>query len=293
MSSIPVNTTGATKLRKKSVIKQTGGDVKAKTLWKTARGVIANNIGFLVLVLFLAPIGRHIAKVEKILEAHADRKLKLGSEVSRKLESEVSGLKNELRKRVDDKSLEGLVNGNEMRLDGIPWFAKGLFNGNELLTGKWMDDESGKFNKRFREIGVKIRSLEGVLNGILTKEEFDTLVEKFMGWKGGEMGMDEIRAFAKGVVEVDYAVASGDASVKKHSKAYVGGSGACRVTEWLKGRSVRGDSVKVLQPSFGQPGECFSLKGESRFVELKIRIAIVPKTITLEHVVAKLKSKVF
>nr|GEZ74028.1 SUN domain-containing protein 1 [Tanacetum cinerariifolium] len=36
MSSIPANTTVATKLRKKSVTKRTGGDVKAKALWKTA-----------------------------------------------------------------------------------------------------------------------------------------------------------------------------------------------------------------------------------------------------------------
>nr|GFA93071.1 hypothetical protein [Tanacetum cinerariifolium] len=45
---------------------------------------------------------------------------------------------------------------------------------------------------------------------------------------------------------VDYEVAFGGASVKKHSEVYVGRSSACRVTEWLKGRSVREDSVKVL-----------------------------------------------
>nr|GEW19547.1 hypothetical protein [Tanacetum cinerariifolium] len=359
--------------------------------------VIANNLGFLVLVLFLAHIVRHIAKVEKILEVHVDRKLKLGSEVSRlrsdlgkqldddslegvlnsnemgldeipgfvkgyevvkfvtkievqvdrKLDSEISGLQSELGKRMDDENLEGMVNGNEMGLDEIPRFTKGVLNGNECLTGyemndesgklgKQMDDESGKFNKRFRETDTKIGILEGVLNGIqwLTREEFDKFVKEFKGWKGGEMRLDEIRAFAKEVIEkeieklakgvvdneieknatktlwmtvvcvivnnldlwlgrVDYAVASGGASVKKHSEAYVGGNGACMVTEWLKGRSVRGDSVKVLQSSFGQPSECFPLKGESGFVELKIRIVIVPETITLEHVVDKLKSKVF
>nr|GEW32367.1 protein SAD1/UNC-84 domain protein 1-like [Tanacetum cinerariifolium] len=154
-----------------------------------------------------------------------------------------------------------------------------------------MDDESGKFNKRFRETEAKIGILEGVLNGIqwLTREEFDKFVEEFKGWKGREMGLDEIQAFAKWVVEKEIEkIAKG-----KNLEAYVGGSGACRVTEWLKGRSVRGDSVKALQPSFGQPGEYFPLKGESGFVELKIRIAIVPETITLEQVVDKLKSKVF
>nr|GFC68057.1 SAD1/UNC-84 domain protein 1 [Tanacetum cinerariifolium] len=45
MSSISANTTGATKLRKKSVTKQTGGDVKAKALWKTAGVLNGNEMG--------------------------------------------------------------------------------------------------------------------------------------------------------------------------------------------------------------------------------------------------------
>ncbi|GJY40699.1 SAD1/UNC-84 domain protein 1-like protein [Tanacetum coccineum] len=161
--------------------------------------------------------------------------------------------------------------------------------------GKRMDD----FNKRFNEMDAEIGSLESVLNANewLTRQEFDKFVEEIKGTKGGEIGLDEIRAFAKGVVEkeigrlasdglgrVDYAVASGGASVVKHSEAYVGVSWVSRVSEWLKGGSVRGDSVKLLQPSFGQPGECFPLKGESGFVEIKLRTAIVPEAITLEHV---------
>nr|GEU79718.1 hypothetical protein [Tanacetum cinerariifolium] len=162
MSINPRKHTRATKLRKKSVIKQTGGDVKAKALWKTVVSVIANNLGFLVLVLFLAYIVRHIAKVKKILKLHVDRNLKLGSK--------------RVTKRVRDESGK---------------------------LGKRMDDESGKFNERFRETDAKIRILEGVLNGIqwLTKEEFDKFVEEFKGWKGREIGLDEIRAFAKGVVK--------------------------------------------------------------------------------------------
>nr|GEU74395.1 protein SAD1/UNC-84 domain protein 1-like [Tanacetum cinerariifolium] len=277
--SKPVATT---KLRKKSVAKKTGGDVKAKAPWKTAVSVIVKNLGLLVILLLLVQMvrklgfnhgggvgfevagvdyERRIAEVEAFLKTTTKMMQVQVEVVDKKLESEVSGLRSEL--------------------------------------GKRMDDESGKFNKRFNEMDVKIGSLEGVLNGNewLTREEFDKFVEEFKGRKGGEMGLDEIRAFAKGVVEkeigkhaadglgrVDYAVASGGASVVKHSEAYVGGSGANRVTEWLKGGSVRGDSVKVLQPSFGQPGECFPLKGESGFVEIKLRTAIVPEAITLEHV---------
>nr|GFA70789.1 hypothetical protein [Tanacetum cinerariifolium] len=224
MSSISANTTGATKLRKKSVTKQ--------TLWKTAVSMIANNVGVLVLVLILAHIVKHIAKVEKILEVHVDRKLKLGSEVS--------GLQSDLGKRMDDKSLEGVLNGNEMGLDEIPGFAKEVLNGNEWLT----------------------------------REEFDKFVEEFKGWKGGEMGLDEIRAFAKGVVEKEIEKLAKGVVEKEnekhaakalwmtvHSQAYVSGSG-----ERLKGESVRGDLVKLLQPSFGQPDIlCCTFVNETSF----------------------------
>nr|GEU63496.1 hypothetical protein [Tanacetum cinerariifolium] len=218
MSSIPVNTTEATKLRKKSIIKQIGGDVKAKALWKT------------------------------VMEAHADRKLKLMSEVSRvggdtgfyeglrswktkikvevdrKLESEVSELKNELGKRRDDESLEGMVNGNEMGLDEIPGFLKGCSMGMS-----WVGE----------------KEIEKLANGIVDKE-----IEKSTA-KALWLTIVNCESCGEWFGRVDYEVASGGASVKKHSEAYVGRSGACRVTEWLKGRSVRGDSVKVLQERVG------------------------------------------
>ncbi|GJV02278.1 hypothetical protein Tco_1335847 [Tanacetum coccineum] len=63
-----------------------------------------------------------------------------------------------------------------------------------------MDDESGKFNKRFSGMEPKIGSLEGVLNGNewLRTEEFDKFVEEFEGRKGGEMGLDEIGHLRRG-----------------------------------------------------------------------------------------------
>nr|GEW92186.1 SUN domain-containing protein 1 [Tanacetum cinerariifolium] len=143
-------------------------------------------------------------------------KTKIKVQVDRKLESEVSGLQSELGKRMDDENLDGVVNGNEMGLDEIPGFAKGVLNGNECLTGyevrkfktkmKVQVDkklESKVSGLRSKETDAKIRSLEGVLNRIqwLTREEFDKFVEEFKGWKGGKMGLDEIRAFTKGVVE--------------------------------------------------------------------------------------------
>ncbi|GJZ81761.1 SUN domain-containing protein 1-like protein [Tanacetum coccineum] len=245
--SKPVATT---KLRKKSVAKKTGSDVKAKAPWKTAVSVIVKNLGLLVILLLLAQMVR-----------------KLGFNYGGGVGFEVAGV------------------DYERRIAEVEAFLK--------TTTKMMQVQVEVVD---RKLESEIGSLETVLNGNewLTREEFDKFVEEFKGRKGGEMGLDEIRAFAKGVVEkeigrhaadglgrVDYAVASGGASVVKHSEAYVDGR---RVSEWLKGGSVRGDSVKVLQPSFGQPGECFPLKGECGFVEIKLRTAIVPEAITLEHV---------
>ncbi|WOG97588.1 hypothetical protein DCAR_0416929 [Daucus carota subsp. sativus] len=44
------------------------------------------------------------------------------------------------------------------------------------------------------------------------------------------------------------------------------------------------DPVRMITPSFGQPGECFGLKGNRGFVEIKLRSAIIPQAVTLEHV---------
>lgn len=64
----------------------------------------------------------------------------------------------------------------------------------------------------------------------------------------------------------DYA--SGGAVVRKHSvKA-----------------DYFADPVRMITPSFGQPGECFGLKGNRGFVEIKLRSAIIPQAVTLEHV---------
>ncbi|KAK4488689.1 hypothetical protein RD792_004463 [Penstemon davidsonii] len=40
----------------------------------------------------------------------------------------------------------------------------------------------------------------------------------------------------------------------------------------------------MISPSFGEPGHCFPLKGDSGFVVIALRNAIVPKAVTLEHV---------
>jgi len=47
---------------------------------------------------------------------------------------------------------------------------------------------------------------------------------------------------------------------------------------------VHATAQKMLEPSFGQPGECFALKGSSGFVDVKLRTGIIPEAVTIEHV---------
>lgn len=144
-------------------------------------------------------------------------------------------------------------------------------------------------------------SLERYLNGNewLSKGEFDRLFEEFKG-KGGSDGgeaLDEVMAVARemvgkeiekhaadGLGRVDYALASGGGFVVKHSEAYVSGVKGGFSFPGIGKYGVHANSGKMLRPSFGEPGDCFALKGSSGFVQIKLRTAIVPEAVTLEHV---------
>ena len=43
-------------------------------------------------------------------------------------------------------------------------------------------------------------------------------------------------------------------------------------------------SENMLKASFGEPNQCFPLKGDSGFVQIRLRTTIIPEAITLEHV---------
>ncbi|KAL9235173.1 hypothetical protein vseg_009960 [Gypsophila vaccaria] len=185
--------------------------------------------------------------------------------VDKKIDSEVSNLRNEVQLRVADKGAEIEGELAELRTK------------TEVL-------EAGL--GKFRELS----------RGFVTKEEVVRLYEELRGGGGGnELSFDEVRALAREVVEfeiekhaadglgrVDYALASGGASVVKHSEPLMTGKGI-----WFgvpRQGTVHGDAVKMLSPSFGEPGMCFALKGSSGFVQIRLRTAIVPEAFTLEHV---------
>lgn len=89
---------------------------------------------------------------------------------------------------------------------------------------------------------------------------------------------------ADGLGRVDYALASGGGFVIKHSEPFLVGKGSS--SNWFATRSGRAhaNAVKMLSPSFGEPGQCFALKGSEGYVQIRLRRPIVPEAFTLEHV---------
>lgn len=188
--------------------------------------------------------------------------------VDRKIESEVGALRREVAKKIDDKDavLGKQLKELETRSDGLERTVE------ELRTGNW-----------------------------LSKEEFDKIYEDLKKARRGEHGdeeasLDVISAYAREVVRkeiekhaadglgmVDYALASAGGMVVKHSEPHLVG----KRSNWFlmsAKKGVHNDADKMLKPSFGEPGQCFPLKGSSGFVLIRLRTAIIPEAVTLEHV---------
>ncbi|KAG6423164.1 hypothetical protein SASPL_113552 [Salvia splendens] len=168
-----------------------------------------------------------------------------------------------------------------------------------------------KFERKEAEVDLKLKALdvrsdafEKFMDGfgsksLLSKEEFSEFFEEFKKTRKGdktEVNVDDIRNYAREVVlkeiekhaadglgMVDYALVSGGARVVKHSEPYGGKAGGS--ASWLLQRSrVSAEAERMIKPSFGEPGQCFALKGGSGFVEIRLRTAIIPEAVTLEHV---------
>lgn len=168
-------------------------------------------------------------------------------------------------------------------------------------------ERSDSLEKKLRELETRSDSLEASLTKLkdtsfFSKDDLEKILNDLKksqnaGTNAHQVTLDEIRAYARDVIEkeiekhasdglgkVDYALASGGGRVVRHSEAYSFGRGS-----WFpvgKGRSsgVHASAHKMLQPSFGEPGQCFPLRGSTGFVEIKLRTGIIPDSITIEHV---------
>jgi len=111
----------------------------------------------------------------------------------------------------------------------------------------------------------------------------------------GLTSLDDVRKYARDIVvegiekhaadgigRLDYALASGGGRVIKHSKAY--NYNFFGIVKGLWSGGIHVNAHKMLEPSFGEPGQCFPLQGSSGFVDVRLRTAIILDAVTLEHV---------
>lgn len=174
---------------------------------------------------------------------------------------------------------------------------------NKKIEGKSAEVEAKLKDLDSRTVNLEsfVGELGGKMEKWLSKEEMIEFLEEYKKGKSKDsvIDLDEIRVFAKGIVEreiekhaadgigrVDYALASAGGQVLKLSEPYTTGS-LVGGSNWipLKNRhKVYSEAEKMLRPSFGEPGQCFPLKGSSGFVQIRLRSAILPEAVTLEHV---------
>ncbi|KAK9265798.1 hypothetical protein L1049_003404 [Liquidambar formosana] len=210
-----------------------------------------------------------IAEVEAFLKTTTKMMQVQVEVVDRKIENEVLGLRRELSKKIEDK---GVILENELKkLDGrTESLEKSLdeLKSMDLMTkeefGKFYDELKKSKSVDYSEIDVSLDDIRVHAREIIEKE-----IEK--------------RA-ADGLGRVDYALATGGAMVVRHSEPYTSGKGSVWFAMSACLFGVHRDAVKMLKPSFGEPGQCFPLKGSSGFVQIRLRTAIIPEAITLEHV---------
>lgn len=260
-----------------------------KPKWKTILSVLTKNLVLLLVITVMsraiwkwakksndrisAPVDAldfqgQISDVESFLKLTAKMMQVQIEVVDKKIENEIGSLRRELEKKVEEK---------------------GAFFENEL---KKLGDRTDILDE----------SLDEVKNtGFFSKKEFESFANELKNrfQEGGEEGfsLDRIRAVAREIVmkeiekhaadglgRVDYALASGGASVVRHSEPFYHDNGISWLPAVRFRKGVHFLAHKMLEPSFGEPGDCFPLKGSSGFVEVRLRTAIIPEAITLEHV---------
>ncbi|KAH9295129.1 hypothetical protein KI387_038717, partial [Taxus chinensis] len=174
-----------------------------------------------------------------------------------------------------------------------------------------IEEQTAVFLTELRNLQVHTGEIEESLlkladSGILSKGEVLGLVNsvvetRAIEGKGQALSLDDVRAVAKRIVEaeiekhsadglgrVDYALGSGGGKVVRHSEGYFIGNGRNWGLDSLSllrsVGSVHPYASKILEPSFGDPGQCLPLKSSNVFVDIALRTSILPEAVTLEHV---------
>ncbi|KAH7404006.1 hypothetical protein KP509_15G005200 [Ceratopteris richardii] len=174
-----------------------------------------------------------------------------------------------------------------------------------------IDEQTITFSTELRNLMAKTDDIESSLKDLLnagfpSREDVLTLINSVVDKRAAEgsgnaLSLDDVRAVAKRLVEVelekhsadgisrvDYALGSGGGKVVDHSDGFYHGLGIgwhLLSPSFLLGASNKHPLAnKILEPSFGEPGQCLPLKGSSGYVEIALRTSIFPDAFSLEHV---------
>ncbi|KAG0504272.1 hypothetical protein KC19_N000400 [Ceratodon purpureus] len=185
-----------------------------------------------------------------------------------KIDKEISETREEFKQKLDLKAAEiaSGVKGLQTQLDHL------YENGVPLNRNEVMELVKNVVEQRASESTSKSFSLEDVRS----------IARKIV------LGEVEKHA-ADGIGRTDYALASGGGRVIDHSEGFFVGKNrqwsTMAFSTILPGATRKHPlAQKVLEPSFGEPGQCLPLKGSNVYVEIALRTSIRPDAVTLEHV---------
>lgn len=183
----------------------------------------------------------------------------------------------------------------------------------EKETNEVRNEFAQKLDTQVAEVASGVRGLRAQVDQLyesgvpLNRHEVMELVKNVVEQRASEstsksFSLEDVRSVARkivmselekhaadGIGRTDYALASGGGRVVDHSEGVFLGRGQ-QWSSLMFGHIVPGGTrkhplaQKVLQPSFGQPGECLPLRGSNVFLEISLRTAIRPDAVTLEHV---------
>ncbi|KAL7619066.1 hypothetical protein Lser_V15G03870 [Lactuca serriola] len=238
-----------------------------KPPWQIALTFFTKNLVLLLLLLLLSEtilrllfgnkgiysigLGRRTAEETKSFFQTTTKMMQVQIEAAdRKIEKEIVDLRNELNERVDDFDFVYRTKLRDLG-ENVQSKIRSLI-GKEWIWNNKSNNVLDGFNFKKR----KDEGFDGDMKGYV-KEMIEKAIEKHA---------------ADGLGTIDYAVASGGGMVVKHSEPY------------NLQNEIHLFALKILQPSFGEPGQCFPLKGNNGYVEIKLSHTIIPEAITLEHV---------
>ncbi|KAK6140481.1 hypothetical protein DH2020_025762 [Rehmannia glutinosa] len=263
-----------------------------KPRWLTVVSILTKNLALLVVLLGFVQMTRWVV-------LNSGRDVEDISAISGDFEGKFSEV---------EKFVKTTMKAMQVQLDVVDQKVEDGFSSVRKEFDEKMEKKGDELDLKLKSLDVRSDAFEKFMDGfgtksLLSKEEFGEFFEEFKKARknsasdGGEFNLDEIRNYAREIVEkeierhaadglgmVDYALASGGGRVLRHSEPYgglkIGTSGV-----WLMSLNrVSAEADKMIRPSFGEPGHCFPLKGRSGFIEIRLRTAIIPEAVTLEHV---------